>query len=77
MGQLTESELIQKVVDRDELKDQRDVLTGGLSVDEVMQNPMALLTKMGDFKAAFEITQKIEAISDDIVKELIKLKTGG
>lgn len=77
MGRLTDDELKQKVTERGNLKVERDKLTGGLSVESLTANPMAILTKMDDLKRGFEMTQKIESISDEIVTELILLKTGG
>lgn len=45
-----------------------------------MSNPaqlMGLLPKLPDMKAAYEITQKIEALSDDIIKGFISLNMEG
>lgn len=75
-------ELQDKIRERWDLQGQRNKLLEQFNgVDpQKMANPaqlMGLLPKLPDMKAAYEITQKIEALSDEIIAGFINLNAAG
>ena len=60
------------VVQRSQLKQQRDALISDLTPESLKSNPMLLMTKMGDFQKAFLLTQEIERLSDELVAEQVR-----
>lgn len=70
-------EIKQMIIDRARIKKERDSLLEGVDVPDMSGgvNPMALMgmvSKVGDFKRAFELTKEMERISDVIVSAWIE-----
>lgn len=72
MARLSDQEVKALVVERNRLQGQRDALTHGLSPDAIKANPMAILPRLGGMMEAFNLTARIEEISNVLVSELVQ-----
>ncbi len=77
MGRLTDDQVKARVVERNRLKTARDALLAGVDVSALeggSLNPaalMGLMGKLGDFKQAFDMTRRIEELSDELEHEQV------
>lgn len=75
---LTMDDIKGLVVQRQAMKAERDQIISGVDLGNVEQglNPMAmmgLVSKVNDFKRAYELTKEIERISDALASELVQM----
>lgn len=75
-------QLQKKIRERWQLQGERnDMLAGfsGMDAQKMgdMASMMGMMQKLPEIKKAYELTQKIEALSDEIIKGFIGLNLGG
>lgn len=75
-------QLKKKIRERWQLQGERnDMLAGFSGMDPQkmgdMSSMMGMMQKLPEIKKAYELTQKIEALSDEIIKGFIGLNLGG
>jgi len=75
-------QLQKKIRERWQLQGERnDMLAGFSGMDPQkmgdMSSMMGMMQKLPEIKKAYELTQKIEALSDEIIKGFIGLNMGG
>ncbi len=75
-------QLKKKIRERWQLQAERnDMLSGFSGMDPQkmgdMSSMMGMMQKLPEIKKAYELTQKIEALSDEIIKGFIGLNLGG
>ena len=77
MNRLSDTELKARVIERENLKKARDSILGQFDGGMLqggqpnMAAMMGLVSKVGDLRNAFELTRRIEQISDELTHEII------